>query len=646
MADKYCDHGAYSSVLGTTPTWGSPQDGDGDALSPSNSSSIASIVFSSVPSSGSIVICGVTFTDPSGVINAASVNDAANSLASLINSSTVTVTSSVATGTPQLRNLVFARGPSGGAPAGTCEIMMRVGSNTLNYSNNLNVAINNTFNISPTITQFQGGVSGCWGWFFNPVPIGVSNSISVGQYGIFLNFPMVGVIPTETDTVWVRTGTNKTITTNLTSSTTFSHANFGTNFVFDNNTKWTGDTSNGKLKLYFSATSWGTGHGLRSSVFKKPTSYTALSRGGFEIEFYGNTATEFSISPVINSDDYREKWVNILFRDSGEGPAGSQASFSPFIVSSPNGSIQRLYENCDFVVTNPRTTLWRYIFSSPYNTRCYFLFNGCTFNFNISGIADPGFLMDVNSYISDCTHEFLNCEFLGRSSGYKMVNSTTNWQSNGTRLVLIMDNCSGLQMPNNYLGLPTNQTVMTRPDQHLIIQDNMTSVNLRGYRYEDCRGVLEWLPDDATPFPTLTSTIQGLGIPYSMRAIWLQMANISPGYPFRTPAFKAFVQLPSSIRILTLELFVPTSVVSGISAQFSYRSPDGALRSQVTQLIENSSSTWTGSENYPTFKSVKLRVTTEYQVAENSEISCSLSFNYNAPESVTNIYIDPEIGVN
>ena len=31
MADFYCDHGAYAVALGSIPTWGEPQDGDGSA---------------------------------------------------------------------------------------------------------------------------------------------------------------------------------------------------------------------------------------------------------------------------------------------------------------------------------------------------------------------------------------------------------------------------------------------------------------------------------------------------------------------------------------------------------------------------------------------------------------------------------------
>lgn len=650
MAKYYCDHGAYgitTNRLGLdNPTWGTPQDGDGTSKDAATSVAIASIQFTAVPTSGTFSVCGATVST-TGVLNAANVATAANTLATNINATTNTVVTTVSPGAAQLRNLVYARGPANGAPTGTCQIMMRIGSANLNTAQNSSAAIASTFNNSPTLSQFAGGSGGCWGWFINHVTLGVSNSIGLGTYGVMLALPYAGTTPNKADTLYVRTGgSNKTITFTVPSSNAgYSHAAFGTNFIFDTNTEWTGDTATGKLKLYVQSLSWGTNYTIRPSAGNYPTSYIALAPGGFEIEFYGDTSTSLSLGPIVGSETHRERWVNVIFRDSGIDVGGNRANFMPFTFSSNNGAGHRRYESCQFVVTTPRSTIWQPIFTSPYNTRSYYSFRGCTFDMNISGLADPGALMDANSYISDVTHEIVDCEFKGRASGFTLVNSTSNWQLNGTRFVLIVDGCRGLRMPNTYLGLPTPDKVMTRPDQHLIVHDSRTVNEQRGYRYEDCRGVLEWLPDDATPFPTLSATIMGSGIPYSMRAVWLQMADITGGDPFEAPPFKAFNQLSSAQRTLTLELFIPSSITRGVSATFSYTDITGVVRTQFTNNLSISSAVWSNSSNYTGFVAKKLSIQTEYEVALNTELSCRVTFSTNPPEATTHVYINPELSI-
>ena len=109
MSDFYVDHGVYASALGTTPTWGVPQEGDGSAKDAATAASIGSVLFGSVPTSGTISVCGVSIST-TGVLSAGSVDAAANALASNINATTTAVAAGVAAGLPQLRNLVFARG--------------------------------------------------------------------------------------------------------------------------------------------------------------------------------------------------------------------------------------------------------------------------------------------------------------------------------------------------------------------------------------------------------------------------------------------------------------------------------------------------------------------------------------------------------
>jgi hypothetical protein len=250
VAEFFVDHAVYTTNIGATPTWAVPQEGDGSNKDAATASAVGSIQFNAVPTTGNFVICGVTFTSPAGVLGAANVGAAADALAGLINGSTTAVGVLVATGTPQLRNLVFARGPSGGAPAGTCQIMMRVGSTTLNHASNGNVAMSHTFNgTAPTLTQFIGGTGGCWGWLLNTSAIGVSSSIAVITYGLLRAKPMVWTAtPTALDTIWARTASGKSITHVGTGSISRTET-WPLVLLFDSNIKWTGDSGAGVVTL-------------------------------------------------------------------------------------------------------------------------------------------------------------------------------------------------------------------------------------------------------------------------------------------------------------------------------------------------------------------------------------------------------------
>src|SRR5881275_2475567 len=188
---RWCDHGAYGLLAVAVPAladWAKPQEGDGLAQAPSTAVGTAFISFSAVPTVGaspSIVVCGVSFATLTTLTAAASSGAAADALATLINSSTTTVSAAVSSSTPRLQDLVYARGPTNGAPAGTCQIMMRVGAPALDYANNPNCCITttNVNNVSSTTAQqqFAGGVSGCYGTL---VSLGAGTSTGVAPSSV------------------------------------------------------------------------------------------------------------------------------------------------------------------------------------------------------------------------------------------------------------------------------------------------------------------------------------------------------------------------------------------------------------------------------------------------------------------------------
>ena len=202
MADKYCDHGLYPAYA-AVPTWATAQDGDGAAATLAVSS-VASVVFSQGHSAGTVAVFGASVTFTHG----ATADIEANNLATAINASATVVSTTFAPKAPQLRNLVYARGPSSGAPAGTCQIMSRAGSAALNDTGNTSLTQASFNGTAPTLTQFSGGSSGAWGYFINPATVWPSATAALA-YGALTGTVNAGQVGAG-DLVHVRAG-NKSI---------------------------------------------------------------------------------------------------------------------------------------------------------------------------------------------------------------------------------------------------------------------------------------------------------------------------------------------------------------------------------------------------------------------------------------------------
>lgn len=654
MTDFYCDHGAYglaSNRLGldAPTTWGVPQEGDGSTKDAATAASIGSIAFASVPTSGTVSVCGVTVST-TGVIGAASVTAAADTLATNINATTTAVASGVALGTPQLRNLVYARGPSSGAPAGTCQIMMRIGSSLLNYATNTSAALASSFDGSPTIVQFSGGSGGCWGWFINPTALGAASSISIFGYGAFLALPYVAAAtPTLSDTVWVRTGggASKNITLTFSTSQYFTHAAYSKTMVFDTNTKWTSDIASGQVKVSFTCTAWAINNYLRWCPASVNTAFIALAPGGLELEYVcAQTQGTFCIQEGNGGAGTVGCYVkNVRFRDSMT-TAGGGYGLHFQLSGSATLYVSRVWEGCEFIVTTARAVIWSNLFSmGGYQCVIDQTYIGCTFDFNISGVSDPGAIL-ANSMLYEVDITFKNCYFKGFASGYSLLSGVGSWATNGTRLNLLVDNCYGLKMPAAYLGLPTS-TTMSRQGTHQITFSNAALSSQAGMRIEDCRGVAEWLPDDSTAFPTLAATLPGSGSSYSVRLIWIRTIGHNRMRPWRSPDFRMVHQLAAATRTLTLKLFVPSGLTSGIKATFGYIDSSGIARTIESEAIATSAAAWTNAGNYSGYVAKEFSVTTPYAIKANSEITAYVQL-FGAPpgtDATVNLYVDPEFTV-
>ena len=186
MTTTYVDHGAYAAYA-ATPTWATPQDGDGSATTASPTSSTVAVVFTAnaTAASSSVTVCGVVFSAISGANSGlnfqvgASLSATLDNLVTQINACTTAVGAGVAdNGTPQLRNLVFARKTG----TDTLEVMSRHGSTRCNGATNINwKATAANWTSSTTLpASFAGGVGGCWGYLFNHAATIWASAVAIG----------------------------------------------------------------------------------------------------------------------------------------------------------------------------------------------------------------------------------------------------------------------------------------------------------------------------------------------------------------------------------------------------------------------------------------------------------------------------------
>lgn len=639
MADYFVDHGAYASNLGATPTWGVPQEGDGSATTAATAASIGSIKFTTVPTTGTISVCGASVSTTS-VIGAASADAAANALATNINATTNTVSASAAFGTPQLRNLVYARGPAGGAAAGTCEIMARVGSASLNNATNSSAAITSTFDGTPVVTQFAGGSGGCWGWLFNDVALGASSSIGIASYGIGIAKPYVfpaGVATLAlTDYVWCRSTSGKSIDTG---GNYWSRGNLGfpLNLVVDTNTKWTGDSGTGVVKIIIKCnTSSNVGFRPDFSGSNNGVFIGAIMKGGFRVEYdLSNGSTTFTISTT--------GMCRLYHVDISEKPGASLGASSFFSMSAAgNGSFHMA--SCSFTSLNARPSLpQQFLQLSSYSG--YWNFEDCDFNFNLSGSQSTIDTVGLLSMTAPTgVIRFDGCRFSTGST------SKLKWFSNvitPNTFQVILERNTGVRIGSSGMGIQGvafNQRT----------GDNLPSLSLasadQGYsfRHERTSGIVDWDYELGT-YPYLAAT-QPDGTPYSVCIQWFANYYVQPCAPLATPKITKLNRLADGVRTVSVEMLVESGKTfdSGmIALQVSYLDTSNIVRRETSYLnatLSTSTASWTfRGSNFNTYLSKKLSFNTSYSVKSNSEIAVEVVVLNNPPgNALTNVFVCPE----
>lgn len=643
MPNFYVDHGAYASDLGATPTWGVPQEGDGSSKDAATASAIASIKFNAVPTSGAYTLAGASVS-VTGVLSAASAAAAATALAANINATTATVSSTAAVGTPQLRNLVFARVDPGDSEA--VQIMTRVGSATLNHATNSNVAQVHTFNgTAPTVVQFTGGSGGCWGWLCNPAAIGVGGSYAAASYGVMIQSsplvsasqqaPEVGALPGLADVVWARTGSGKTITLPNNTALNFGSPTYQHHLVFDSATKWTTDPGTGQVVIAFSASSVDLTIRLLPATGGHTKSVRCARKGGLRLTFSMSSLSTAFLSPGSSGGGRSSAlWAGVIFEHLTSGTGANTRIFA----SNTFGALR--FKDCDLIDNVPRSS-WQGMMQITSLDGTIIWEGGRVVN-NHTGGSDPGQILNVTLGATGSSVRLIGVDFSGWSFGKYRVGGAIS--SSGCDFSV--EGCTGITLGPSYAGL----SGIDYQNPHLRTSTITSADAGLAFRHEFRSGVVDWNPDASPAYPTRAALLMDGVTPWSIKLDWFA-STVTPFNSLTTPRMSAMSRLASGVRTVAVDFLTPVTLTeTDVSIRVHYIGTDNRARCETSfaasGALTTPTNTWAGAASYPSHNAKRLTLTTTSSVKIGTEVAVYFEVTGNPPGNVgTQLYVDPEFAL-
>lgn len=534
------------------PEWGVAQDGDGEAKGAATPAT-AHIVFTGTPS-GTISVCGVTVSPSWG----SGADAAANGLATAINAATGSVEMTSYNSGVQLRNAVWARGPSGGAPSGTCQIMTRQGSASHNGLVCIAHSLTNV-NAGASSLSFSGGASGAWGMLFNGRMAAWPSNLSRGQYGLWCpTQPFVG--SQAGHTVHIRADvpaldTDSGVNCEPPSSVSPS-ASVKTISIVDDGTHWAG-SANERLTI------------------------NASGSGGNSFCISMKYTSNWHVRGRIRPSDGK---YTLYVEDVGSpGPffmlgggaleniemVALNAAAVPFISSNGRSSSRGERANVKNVnLTGPDNTKPFFsLFSQTYNTLAY-LENVKVSNAGAvaphTGIFNTGGNNSNEAYVRGLTCS----DFVPGSKLCSSFIAGTSWQ------VLMMEDAD----LGNVTNLGPNITQAQSQDFNSTITNFMHS-GARDFYIENNAGMIEW--NSHRSFPTLNATLPDGLTKWSFRMVSRTTAGyVSSLAPFRSPRFAKINSLATGQRTITAQVAISDQLSwskADISLEVAYRDANGDI---------------------------------------------------------------------
>lgn len=638
MADKYCDHGLYGAYA-ATPTWGAAQDGDGTAIGEATPST-AEVVFTGIPSAGTIAVLGITLS-PTW---ATSADVCANNLATAINASTSTATSPASfTVKSQVRNHVYARGPADGAPAGTCQIMTRQAS----AAHAGLIAVTHTLNnvSSAGTINFAGGTGGAWGWLFNPVSTIWPSAVAACGYGLWAAIQPYTGSQVSGDAVHIRAN-NKIVALGVSgatiplASTAGTDSNNPVRCIIGDPSIWTSDASTSTLTI----SSGSTGGQISSVRIGAAPAYHISGR-------------------ELSTDNYNLKF-EMATGSSGvfEIWGGNNSKLENVNMPSPTGALAW----CTLVVnqqTLGRRSVFKKIHIKSSHTQPFFgVANGgnpysCDFydiTLDATGatVINPGIL----GTLKDCWGEILmeNLVCTGFVTGSKLFPAAIN---NALRITLTNPSFGGVTDRGPYLPAATNTGADYAACVAVFTQDGK-----RDFLVENQRGLVQW--NSGVSQPTLSATLLD-GSPWS----WLILptttaAKISIQNPLISGRIVKINSLATGQRTITLQLCISDQVTftkKSIALEVVYTDVNGK-RVSISSFdilggaLSASTVTWSqevggkvtyssGGTLYHNKYAISLTTPTGKDIPLGAEIGAYVSVHTNVANNTQFIFVDPDVSI-
>lgn len=531
------------------PLWGVAQDGDGTAIGAATPST-AEIVFTGIPSAGTIAVLGITLS-PTW---ATSADVCANNLATAINASASTATGPASfTVKSQVRNHVYARGPALGAPAGTCQIMTRQAS----AAHAGLIAVTHTLNnvSSAGTINFTGGTGGAWGWLGNVQNTIWPSALARASYGIWgATQPFTGSHG-DGDVVYIRSGNNTILAIGDVSFSLTPPAGISTDeanptrHIIDNSAKWA-DGANPKLNIVIASNQYPTIN------FTNPVALhiqgTKFSDGNYSLNIINLTSTANLMSVVV----------------------GRSCRLSGVMLSAP-GNIS-LYAG---IVTPPQRGLVydskvysANTFSRPLigitgsgGNAAY----GCDFTnielSNLGAVSPSDGVLTGASSATDCIIK--DCRFTDFVVGSKLHYGTFN---SSNKLTLVDCDLGNVTDIGPYVGSASSSMY----PNHLAGYSHYAK---RDFWLDGAKGLIAWIYNRAQP--TLSALLPDGVTRWSMlMAPSAVSGRVTIGSPLKTPDIVKLNSLATGARVFTLEVAIcdtQTFTMKDIALEVNYKSSAG-----------------------------------------------------------------------
>jgi len=643
VADYYLDHGLYPDYA-AVPTWGAAQDGDGTATGLATPST-AEVVFTGVPSSGTIYVMGVVVS-PTWATDA---NTCANNLATSINALATVAVSPSSFGTKsQVRNHLYARGPANGAPAGTCQVMTRQAAaahaGLVAFTHTLN-------NVSSAGTiNFVGGTGGAWGYLFNVGTMWPS-AIAIGGYGAWCAAqPFAGLI-SPGSRVYIRA--NKTITATaaaytLNPPTSISSVALPTYFIIDDSTIWA-DGVDPVLLINWPATASQSFIINLSSHLATRVVGKKYSSGTYSLQFKCTTASVTSASYFSISLGHNSCLSGTLLASHV-----LNTGFYSTISITANASTGTGQTVADIGIV---TSSYAYplLNADSYSSRTF-----RNIEIDNSGAVSPHSGL-ISAYSGSAGEiEISGIKATGFLAGSKLFVATTGI---GASNILVTDADLG-----NITNLGPFACTYTNTSFSTLLRSAAVFSQLasRMFSIESIRGRTDWTP--GLGFPVLAATLLDGIEKWSMR----MLSSIVPGQctdgrPHKSPRLSKINSLANGARAITLEYVLNDAVTAfnagNLWATLSYIDTSGnpvyltthapVTASALTASTNTGWSTWNGTKvtfvDGGTINFDRYKFTFSTPAGKDMASGCEVVANVYIGSSVANvqqvIFIDPDVSI-